>query len=155
LIALDALFLLIVANGTPVVVAWLLGRRFDYPLDGNRRAGDGRPWLGVTKTVRGFLLSILMTALAAALVGISWWLGAVFGLLAMVGDLLSSFIKRRLGLASSTPASGLDQVPESLLPLWGCASLLELKWQDIVLSAAAFWVLHLLFSRLLDRLRSH
>ena len=153
MIALDALFLLVVANGAPVVAAWLLGQRFDYPLDGNRMASDGRPWLGVTKTVRGVLFSILLTALTAVLLGMSWQLGALFGLVAMVGDLLSSFFKRRLGLASSTPAPGLDQLPESLLPLWGCLSLMGLKWQDTVLAAAAFWILHLLFSRLLDRLR--
>ncbi len=151
MIFLDALFLLIVANGTPVVVAWLLGRRFDYPLDGNRIAGDGRRWLGATKTVRGILFSILVTALIAMLMGMSWRLGAVFGLLAMLGDLLSSFIKRRLGLASSSSSPGLDQLPESLIPLWGCSSLLGLEWRDILLSALAFLFLHLIFSRLLDR----
>ena len=36
---------------------------------------------------------------------------------AMAGDLVSSFMKRRLRLKSEAQAVGLDQIPEVLLPL--------------------------------------
>lgn len=38
--------------------------------------------------------------------------------LAMSGDLISSFIKRRLDIENSGRAFGLDQIPESALPLF-------------------------------------
>ena len=34
----------------------------------------------------------------------------------MLGDALSSFIKRRMGAAPGGRATGLDQIPEALLP---------------------------------------
>lgn len=152
-ILFDAMFLLVVANGTPVIANNLLGHHFNYPVDGNRIAFDGHHWLGPSKTLRGVLLSIALTAVAAILLGIQWWVGALFGALAMCGDLFSSFIKRRFGLPSSSQAPGLDQIPESLFPLWGCASQLGLSWHSILLLVGAFWVIVILLSRLLYWLR--
>jgi len=43
--------------------------------------------------------------------------GLVFSLAALLGDSVTSFIKRRLGLVSGGHAPGLDQALESLLPL--------------------------------------
>lgn len=146
---LTALLLLIVANGTPVLGWYLLGRRCDWPIDGGRRAADGRPWLGAAKTFRGILLSIAVTAAVAAASGLSWSLGAGFAALAMLGDLLSSFVKRRLGLVPSSRAPGLDQVPEAALPLFACAAALDLQAWDILLLIAAFWLVDALLSRLL------
>jgi hypothetical protein len=40
--------------------------------------------------------------------------------MAMLGDLFSGFVKRRLGMGPSDKALGLDYVPESLLPLLAC-----------------------------------
>ncbi len=67
----------------------------------------------------------------------------------MAGDLFSSFCKRRLGLAPSSPAVGLDQVPESLFPLFACASPLSLTFADVAAGVAIFFVGELLLSRLL------
>ena len=54
--------------------------------------------------------------------------GLLFGLLGLGGDLLSSFIKRRMGLESSARAVGLDQIPEALLPM-----LLAMWWLPVSL----------------------
>lgn len=148
-----ALILLIVANGTPVLAWYLLGRRFDWPVDGGRRAADGRPWLGAAKTFRGILLSVAATAAAAAALDLDWTLGVGFAALAMSGDLLSSFIKRRLGMASSSRAPGLDQIAEAALPLLGYAAALKLQNWDILLLVAAFWLTDALLSRLLYVMR--
>jgi len=148
----SALLMLLIANGTPVLAGHLLGRRLARAVDGGRLAPDGRPWLGVSKTVRGVLLSVAATAASAAVLDLGWSTGVVFGSLAMGGDLLSSFIKRRLGLPPSSRAPGLDQIPEALLPLSGCVAALGLKGWDIPLLVAAFWLLDELLSRLLDRL---
>ena len=119
LMILKLLILLAMANGTPVLAKALLGDRLARPLDGGAVFVDGRPLFGPTKTIRGILVSLVATPLTAWLIGLSWHLGVVVAALAIAGDLLSSFVKRRMGLASSSMALGLDQIPESLLPLLG------------------------------------
>jgi CDP-2,3-bis-(O-geranylgeranyl)-sn-glycerol synthase len=69
----------------------------------------------------------------------------------MLGDVLSSFVKRRLGLASGDSAVGLDQIPESLLPLLVCKPLLGLSWTQVVLLTTAFFFVNLLVSRMMRR----
>ena len=66
----------------------------------------------------------------------------------MAGDLLSSFVKRRLNLPPSSKATGLDQLPESLLPLLACRQLVDLSAADIVAAAAIFFVGEIVFARL-------
>jgi len=70
----------------------------------------------------------------------------------MVGDLLSSFVKRRLDRRPSSQAIGIDQIPEALLPLLACRAALGLGLLDIVVVVAAFFVGELVVSRLLFRL---
>jgi len=142
-----ALVLLIVANGAPVLGKLFFGERLGDALDGGRRFGDGRPVLGPTKTIRGVLFSLAATAVAAALLGVAWEDGMLIGLLAMVGDLVSSFTKRRLGIPPSGRALVLDQIPESLLPLLVFRSVLDLSYFEVVLAVAAFFVFDLLLSR--------
>ena len=146
---LRALILLALANGTPVIAKKLLAGRFAWPLDGGVCLADGRPLLGASKTVRGLVLALLATALGAALLGLGWTTGILVGLLAMAGDLASSFVKRRLGRASSSRALGLDQLPESLLPLWLCMGRLGLDLADVATAAVLFFAGELLLSRLL------
>ena len=142
-----ALVLLIVANGAPVMGKLFFGDRLADALDGGRRLPDGRPILGPTKTIRGVLLSLAATAVAAALLGVAWEDGMLIGLLAMVGDLLSSLTKRRLGIPPSGRALVLDQIPESLLPLLVFRGVLGLSYLELVLAVAAFFVFDLLLSR--------
>jgi hypothetical protein len=69
------------------------------------------------------VLAVVATAGAAALLGLGWKIGALIGIVAMASDLLASFVKRRLGLPPSSQAIGLDQIPESLIPLLACRLL--------------------------------
>ncbi len=152
LVVLQLLMLLAVANGTPVIAKRLLGRRFAAPLDGGLSFFDGRPLFGASKTLRGIAVSIPATALAAPLFGLDMQIGAIIGASSMAGDLLSSFLKRRLNLAPSQQALGLDQVPESLFPLLACRAALSLSALDIAAGVVLFFVGELLLSRLLYRL---
>ncbi|HXP30621.1 MAG TPA: CDP-archaeol synthase [Stellaceae bacterium] len=147
------LLLLTLANGTPVVAKKVLGERLAYPLDGGMKFADGRPLFGHSKTVRGIVLSILATAAGAPLVGLDAGIGALIAGGAMAGDLLSSFIKRRFDLQPSSRASGLDQIPESLLPLLACRNTLSLTLWDIAAAVALFFAGEVILSRLLYRLR--
>lgn len=149
---LQVLVLLAVANGTPVIAKRLLGQRLAWPLDGGLRLWDGRPLFGPSKTWRGILLALLATGLAAPLLGLSWPLGVLIGALAMAGDLLSSFLKRRLGRPASSRAFGLDQIPESLLPLIAGCYVLDLGWTDVALGTILFVIGEVVLSRWLYRL---
>jgi hypothetical protein len=148
---LKVLVLLALANGAPVFAKKLLGARFSRALDGGARWFDGRPVFGASKTLRGLGASVLLTTAGAPLLGLAPAVGALVAVAAMAGDLLSSFVKRRLGLPPSSRATGLDQVPESLLPLLACQGALGLSVVDIVLGVAVFFVGEVLLSRLLYR----
>ena len=152
LLIFQLLMLIAVANGTPVAAKLVLGGAYDAPIDCDLRLADGYPLFGRSKTVRGVALSVMATALSAALFGFGWKLGAVVGLTAMAGDLLSSFIKRRCGWSSSSRATGLDHIPESLLPLLAAKLLLPLSFVDVLLATLLFFVGGIVLSRLLFRL---
>ncbi|HYL33236.1 MAG TPA: CDP-archaeol synthase [Stellaceae bacterium] len=143
------LILLAAANGAPVIGRRLLRDRFAWPLDGGVCAFDGRPLLGPSKSVRGIVLALVATAAVAPLVGLTPTVGITVAAIAMAGDLISSFIKRRFGLQSSSRAVGLDQVPESLLPALACWHTLMLDVGDIVAVTAIFFIGEIALSRLL------
>jgi CDP-diglyceride synthetase len=144
--------LLAVANGTPVIAAKILGNNSALPLDGNVILSDGKPLFGSSKTLRGVLLSILLTTACAPLIGLDWVVGSVVALAAMTGDLFSSFVKRRLGMSDSSQFTGLDQIPESLLPLLVCMFLLPLTLIDVAIATTIFFVGALVLSRILFKL---
>jgi len=147
------LALLTVANGAPVLAAKIFGNAFALPVDGHVTFLDGRPLFGPAKTLRGVMLSILVTTAFAPLIGLEWKAGALVASMAMIGDLFSSFLKRRLGLFASSQFSGLDQIPESLLPLISSRLLLPVTIVDIVLATLMFWIGAIALSRVLFKLR--
>jgi CDP-diglyceride synthetase len=152
LLDLQLLVLLALANGTPVIAKKVFGDHLAWPLDRGLSFIDGRPLFGRSKTVRGIVLAVLAAGAGGALLGPGWRIGLVVGALAMVGDLLSSFVKRRLDRKPSSQAMGLDQVPEALLPLIACRGALALSALDIAAVVAIFWVGEIVVSRLLYRL---
>ncbi|HEY3641459.1 MAG TPA: CDP-archaeol synthase [Xanthobacteraceae bacterium] len=141
--------LLAVANGAPVIATRIFGERFSYALDDGVEFIDGRPLFGKSKTIRGIVVSILSSALVAPLLGLGWKIGVAVGSAAMAGDLVSSFVKRRLDLAPSSRATGLDQIPESLFPLLACRAALALSVLDIAIGVATFFVGEVVLSLLL------
>jgi CDP-2,3-bis-(O-geranylgeranyl)-sn-glycerol synthase len=149
---LQAMVLLALANGTPVVAKRVFGQRFAWPLDGNVTWFDRRRLLGPSKTIRGIVLSLLTTTIAAPFIGLSAWVGCLSAGAAMAGDLCSSFVKRRLNFAASTQLLGVDQLPESLLPLLALRGALALSAADIGVGVAGFLIGELVLSRLLYKI---
>ena len=147
------LLLLGISNGAPIVAKTLLGQRFAAPLDLGLNLPDGQPLFGPAKTFRGLFVSIACAAMAAELLGMGWQGGAAIAALSMLGDLASSFLKRRLRLPPHAQASGLDQIPEALLPLLVYRTRLNLGWWEIGALVAVFVVLEIFLSRLLFRFR--
>ena len=153
MVILQVLILLGVANGAPIVARGLFGERFNRPLDGGKTFIDGAPIFGSTKTWRGLLASLLMSAAGADLLGLSASFGAGFAAAAMLGDLFSSFIKRRMGVASSSPVTGLDQIPEALFPALAALPYLDLSVLDVAITVTLFFLLDIVVSPVLYRLR--
>ncbi|HIP89546.1 MAG TPA: CDP-2,3-bis-(O-geranylgeranyl)-sn-glycerol synthase [Thermococcus paralvinellae] len=102
------------ANASPVVF------KGKTPMDFGRKFRDGRRILGDGKTWRGFLGGLLTGTLIAAIqycltpdfygsLDTALKLGFALSLGALLGDLIGSFIKRRMGMPRGYPAVGLDQ----------------------------------------------
>lgn len=153
MLTLKLMFLLGAANGAPILLKKWLGGRFGWPVDGGALFLDGRPLLGPSKTWRGLLAALLLTGSAAVLVDLPFGLGVWFGGCAMLGDLCSSFFKRRLGVPSTGMVLGLDQVPESLFPLLAVRGELALESGYIAWLVVTFLLLDLVLSRVLYVLR--
>ncbi|TDT40140.1 CDP-2,3-bis-(O-geranylgeranyl)-sn-glycerol synthase [Halospina denitrificans] len=150
LLTLDLVVLLIVANGAPMVLSTLLGHR-GYPVDCGWTLWDGRRLFGRSKSWRGLAISVAATGLIAWLMGLGAVFGGVFAAFAMLGDLASSFTKRRLGLVAGDRARGLDQLPEGLLPAIPAWWMLDAPWWVLLLAALIFSVLNIWGSPLLYR----
>ncbi|ASJ10637.1 hypothetical protein A3L12_04655 [Thermococcus sp. P6] len=104
-----------VANASPVLVGG------GEPMDGGRNWRDGRRLLGDGKTWRGFFGGIALGTLTGAVqyvitpdyygtLKVALLLAFLLSLGALVGDLIGSFIKRRVNLPRGAPALGLDQL---------------------------------------------
>jgi hypothetical protein len=98
LLILKAVVLITIANGSPIIARELFARYFNQPVDQDVVFVDGRPVLGRSKTIRGIMLSIIVATATAPILRLKWTSGLVVGSAAMSGDLLSSFLKRRLSL---------------------------------------------------------
>jgi CDP-diglyceride synthetase len=145
-VAWELLLLIVIANGAPVIAARIFGEWGAYPLDGGRVLADGHRLLGHSKTWRGILAATLATSVSAALLGWPAQVGVTVGVTAMLGDVLSSFTKRRLGKVSSSMALGLDQIPESLLPLLTVMETFDLSGSAVAWTVVGFTVLELALS---------
>ena len=117
-------------------------------------------WLGSHKTVIGFAFGVLAAIATAFLQSrLAWsggmtsygdWLplGLRFGVGAMAGDSLKSFVKRRLGIAPGrpwVPADQLDYVAGALALVWTRASLSVL---DVLAIAVVSFVGQLVVTRI-------
>ncbi len=142
------------ANGSPVAV--LRGRR-GHPIDFGRRLWDGRRILGDGKTFEGLLVGMLAGIAAGVVVGLP--LGILMGLDARVvlttaavssagallGDLVKSFFKRRLGIergASMPLADQLDFYLGATLAVYLCSTCVKPGWVVFALGALVVFVLH-------------
>ena len=85
---LQLLVLMTLANGTPIVAKKIFGPRFSFPLDADITFFDGRPLFGPSKTIRGILISVLITTASAPLIGLDLTIGAIVAGVAMAGTAL-------------------------------------------------------------------
>ena len=141
------LALVVVANGMPVLGRMLLPDWLSSPVDSHLNLPDGAQVFGSSKTRRGFVLGTCAASLAAIVIGLSWTIGFAVGFTSMCGDLFSSFVKRRLGMAPSSRATFLDQIPESLFPALLCRWMFQLMWTDVALIVLSFAAINIILSK--------
>lgn len=144
--------LLLTANGAPVLARHWLKDRFNLPVDMGLTLNDGRALFGYRKTWRGIIASVITTSIVAKFLGMSALDGMVFGLAAMSGDLLASFIKRRSGFTESSRVRSIDTIPESIMPALALHAQLGLSAMDILAVALIFFLIDVLISPVLYRL---
>jgi CDP-2,3-bis-(O-geranylgeranyl)-sn-glycerol synthase len=108
------------ANAMPVIFGG--GRTIDF----GRKMPDGKPVFGSHKTIRGFAVGVIagtLTTIAQQLAlpyaapadfvlpyQFSLLLGFTISLGALTGDLVHSFVKRRISLAEGAPLPIADQI---------------------------------------------
>jgi CDP-2,3-bis-(O-geranylgeranyl)-sn-glycerol synthase len=107
------------ANAAPVIFGG------GQPMDFGKKFFDGKPLLGSHKTVRGFLAGIIIGTLVGAVQTFlfqnylfeyslqfeySILLGFMLSLGALIGDLVESFIKRRINTAPGKSLPVADQI---------------------------------------------
>jgi CDP-2,3-bis-(O-geranylgeranyl)-sn-glycerol synthase len=91
------------ANATPVTFGG------GPPLDAGENWFDGKPFLGSHKTLRGCIVGVLAGLLIGILQG-NILSGLTQGVGAILGDLISSFFKRRWDVAPGESYPLLDQL---------------------------------------------
>jgi CDP-2,3-bis-(O-geranylgeranyl)-sn-glycerol synthase len=131
-----------------------------HPIDFGKKFAN-RPLFGATKTWEGFIAGCFIAMAIATLemfafpylpfdqapitltiVKMSPLLGFLLGFGAMTGDLIGSFIKRRLGIPSGKPAPILDQEDFLIFSLFFASAFIQLKWQWAVLLLIITPILH-------------
>lgn len=142
-ISLKILILLWAVNFAPPLLAHFLDEKWSRPLDRGRCFKDGAPLLGPHKTERGVVGGIAMGTVGGMILGFPWWVGFLAGTFSMAGDLLSSFIKRRLNHPSGSVAPGLDQIFEGLFPFavlgpYCSLSLIQIVFLVFLFSVGAY-----------------
>jgi len=109
-----------IANAFPVIFGG------GVAIDVGKKLPDGKPIFGSHKTIRGFIAGLVAGVLTSAgqtalLPFINFpdfvlpyqfnvLIGSMIALGALVGDLIHSFIKRRIGLAEGSPLPLADQL---------------------------------------------
>lgn len=148
---LTLLLLIIIANGAPILIQLLLNDCFNLAVDFGQKLPDNNRLFGSSKTWRGALAALLATTVAAWLLGYSPETGLLVAVYAVLGDLFSSFIKRRLSMKPSSMAPLLDQVPESLFPAFMLKEGFNLDISAVILLVLIFIITELLLSHILYR----
>lgn len=125
-------------NSLPPLACFLRGKRFNSPLDRGTLWFDQQPIFGAHKTLAGILISLSGGIAIFWLLEVKWYEAGTAALLAMLGDLLSSFIKRRFTLPCGKKVLILDQLFESLLPVLYLSTIMQLSASQIIIIVTLF-----------------
>ena len=103
-----------IANSSPLLV------KGDKRIDRGKSFLDHKPLFGKNKTMEGLIIGVYMGSLAGLVLGFVhcdsslFYIGFIGSLSALIGDLIGSFIKRRLSIPSGKPLPVIDQLDFAL-----------------------------------------
>lgn len=134
------------------------------PIDFNKKL-DGKPIFGKNKTYRGFIFGVFFAVIIAylqflayryqvlsslALVDYSNWflIGFLLGFGALFGDLLKSFVKRRLNIKPGDTFIPFDQLDHVVGALLFVSLEVKLSWAIWIIALGATFFLHILINRI-------
>lgn len=148
-----------IANMAPV-----LGKKLfpslAMPIDGGK-LWKGKPLFGKNKTWRGLLLGIIVGVfiffLQQYLYQFSFFksislidypkttilLGFLLGLGALVGDLVKSFFKRRIGISSGKPWIPFDQIDDAVGSIIFAAPIYFVGWAMFIYGIIIYFILNI------------
>ncbi len=99
------------ANMAPCYMAgFKVFKALAYPLDMGREWTDGRRILGDGKTLAGIVYGAAIGAAVSLFQGNTWLLGFVMAIGALTGDIVGSFLKRRIDVDRGDRTPLLDQL---------------------------------------------
>ncbi|MDD6048360.1 MAG: CDP-2,3-bis-(O-geranylgeranyl)-sn-glycerol synthase [Methanobrevibacter ruminantium] len=155
----------------PAYVANLSGLAFGggTPVDGGKECKDGRRLIGNGVTWKGFINGTILGTIVGGILGIigSFYgdlnvltsgvialpvygsiiggltLGFLMAFGALLGDLVGSFIKRRMGLQSGEPAPIMDQLDFVAGALILSLLVVKISWEFFIIIAVLTLILHL------------
>ena len=155
----------------PAYVANLSGLAFGggTPVDGGKEYKDGRRLIGNGVTWKGFINGTILGTIVGGILGIigSFYgdlnvltsgvialpvygsiiggltLGFLMAFGALLGDLVGSFTKRRMGLQSGEPAPIMDQLDFVAGALILSLLVVKISWEFFIIIAVLTLILHL------------
>jgi len=157
---IEALWFILPAYAANGLVPLLKGK---HAIDSGIKLRDGMPLFGKGKTWEGFIGGCIIGALIGmvemvaypylpfnlspvplTIVPMSPILGFILGFGSMFGDLISSFVKRRLKIKRGSPAPLLDQLDFVIGALFFSSLLVSIKIEWVVILLVITPVLHLI-----------
>ena len=151
------------ANIAPVIFKNMF-KKLAVPVDLNTKI-NGKPVFGKNKTYRGFFVgtisSIMVTYIQSilyrydffsrlSLIDYSNWLlfGFLMGFGVLFGDLIGSFIKRRVGISSGESFVPLDQLSSPIGAILFISIVYIPSWATIFTIVIIAFILHILFNHI-------
>ena len=159
-ILVEAIWFILPAYAANGLVPFFRGKR---PIDGNKKFFDGRPILGPGKTWEGLIYGSIIGVVIAVIeilafpylpfhispiplniVALTPLLGLLLGFGALFGDIVASFIKRRINLKRGQAAPILDQDDFIIGALLFASLLITIKIEWVIILLVITPLLHLL-----------
>lgn len=133
-----------VANVIPIFVGnWKFIKRFNKPIDFGLTF-RGKRVFGDHKTVYGTLIGILAGVLTTMSIQQPLILGILLSIGALGGDMVKSFFKRQLGIASGKTWFPFDQLDYILGALILSAFYIQLNFTKYLLIIAVWFIIHII-----------
>ena len=137
-------------------------------IDGGSMLG-GNPLFGSHKTLRGFVVGIILAVLVSLVqayfskypamqqfsivdfsqgYGFAATVGFLMGFGALFGDLMKSFIKRRAGIEAGRPFIPFDEIDFAIGGLAFSAMVIDVAWEIVAMSLGLAFIFHIITNHL-------